>query len=54
MKLLLTGLDLADMGGNIMASESEPGRRAHMLRALIARLQDSFTSVEKVGVIYVA
>lgn len=43
----IAGLDLMDMGSNLMSSDLEPSRRAHMLRKLILFLQDSFRSIEK-------
>lgn len=46
-KIFTAGLDLMDMGSNLMSSDLEPSRRAHMLRKLILFLQDSFRSIEK-------
>lgn len=36
-----------DMGSDLMNSDLEPSRRAHMLRKLILFLQESFRSIEK-------
>ena len=36
-----------DMGGPIMDPGQEPSRRAHLLRKLVASLQESFLVIEK-------
>ena len=44
---LILGLDLMDMGSDLMTSGSDPSRQAHKLRKLILYLQESFVVIEK-------
>lgn len=49
-KHFTAGLDLSDMGElmSILMSDDDVSRRFRLLQGLIARYQDSFTSIEKV------
>lgn len=46
-KIFTAGLDLMDMGSDLMNTSQEPSRRAYMLRKFILKLQESFLVIEK-------
>ena len=42
------GIDLTDIGGDLLSPDTEPGRRAVLIKKTVAPLQESFSSIEKV------
>lgn len=42
------GIDLTDIAGALLSPDTEPGRRAALIKKNVTPLQESFTSVEKV------
>ncbi|KAJ7357768.1 Putative enoyl CoA hydratase [Desmophyllum pertusum] len=46
-KIFTAGLDLMDMGSDLMTSGKDPSRQAHKMRKLIQTLQESFLVIEK-------
>ena len=45
--LIISGLDLREMGGDLMNSGTDPSRRAFYLRKFILSLQKSFYVIDK-------